>query len=263
MNRKYKHEAGREITEREYYMQEIARKDTEIKRLKKKLKVATQKCRHYKDEMVNISVMERWKLGKYLHDDLAQKLTYLKITISYAREKLANSKSEVISEIDKALKIIDEGANEVRNLSHDIIPVNVEKEGIRETFEYLTEQTKEKHRVNCVLEAGEILQKINCRKSATNLYHITQEAIKNAVIHGDADNIKIHVFKHGDHMHLHIKDDGRGFDNSEKKTGMGLTIMKHRAEEMGGTFSIRNPDDEDYTTCVICIVPLDKLKIKR
>lgn len=239
-------------------LKENSKKDKEIEKLKNELKEQTEKVRRYEDEMVSNSVMDRWKIGKYLHDNLAQKLTFGKIMINLFREKLSDSDIDT-AELDDISRIMEEGAREIRDLSHDIIPVNIEKEALSEAFKYLEERARSKHNVNCQVSYDEILQKIDSREIATNLYHIAQEAIKNAIIHGEAKNIDISILEEDRHLCLNIKDDGKGFDNSAKADGMGITIMKHRAEEIGGDFSINGSKDGDnYSTCVTCRLPLDQ-----
>lgn len=116
--------------------------------------------------------------------------------------------------------------------------------------------------VNCSLENREILHKIDSTETATNLYHITQEAIKNAILHGEAKNIIIEAIEDDQKLCLCIKDDGKGFDSPHTVEGMGITIMKHRVEEMGGNFGIRKAEDDSFTTCVVCLLPIEKLKIR-
>lgn len=230
----------------------------ENKKLKEKLREKVEEAKLYKKELADNSVIERWKIGKYLHDNLAQQLISAKIAISSLKVNL--SKDDLVTTCDEVISIVDESIQEVRNLSHDIIPMDVEKEGSAQAFDYLRNQAEKQHGINCKLETGKILDKINRRKVATNLYNIAQEAIKNAVIHGEAKNIKIALIEHKEQLYLHIKDDGKGFDPSEIQGGSGITIMKHRTEEMGGTFKIKKVKDSDeYTTCVTCSLPLESL----
>jgi CheY-like chemotaxis protein len=69
-----------------------------------------------------------------------------------------------------------------------------------------------------------------------HLYRIAQEAVSNAVKHGRAKNIRIRVTK----TSLTITDDGSGLPASAKSEGMGLRIMRYRAEMIGGTLSVKN-----------------------
>lgn len=226
-------------------------------KLKVKLKQKDEKIYRYKQELANSSVVERWKVGKYLHDNLAQQLTSAKISISLLKRKL--TKENLTKICEEILDIIDESVDEVRNLSHDIIPMDVEKEGVGQAFLYLKKQAERQHKVNCILETGEILNKINRREVATNLYHIAQEAIKNSVNHGQAQNIKLALIEHDNKLYLHVKDDGKGFNTENGESGMGITIMKHRMEEMDGSLRIKDAKETDYTTCVTCTLPLKAL----
>lgn len=245
----------------EILLEENSKKDKEIEELKKELRAKTAKCRRYEQDLVNNSIMDRWKVGKYLHDNLAQKLTFAKILICLLREKLSGDNIDAKAELEEITRILDEGAQDVRNLSHEIIPLNIEKEGISEAFKYLKEQAKNHHGVNCSLENREILHKINSAETATNLYHIAQEAIKNAVIHGEARNINIEATEDDRQFYLHIKDDGKGFNYSNSIEGMGIRIMKHRAEEMDGTVRIESANGNDmYNTCVTCELPMKRFR---
>lgn len=228
----------------------LKKKDKEIQRYKEEIE-------RYKQELTNNSVIERWQIGQYLHDNLAQNLSSVKITLSLLSNKL--SREDEKSTCDKVIDIIGECINEVRNLSHDILPMNVKKEGVGKAFDHLKEQAESQYGVNCIVEKREILDKINCREVATNLYHIAQEAIKNAVVHGKAENIEIYFIENDSKLHIHIQDDGKGFDPANKDHGMGITIMQYRAEELGGALKIKESNDDNYSTCVICYLPVESL----
>jgi signal transduction histidine kinase len=94
------------------------------------------------------------------------------------------------------------------------------------------------------------------------LYHITQEAIKNAAIHGNAKRIFVEIKRENDHIHLQIKDDGEGFSPEETNSeGMGLQIMNHRVELLGGTLKIKRlPKSNKFTTSIRCLFPAKIIK---
>jgi len=90
---------------------------------------------------------------------------------------------------------------------------------------------------------------------ATHLYHIAQEAVNNAIKHGDARAIVIRLFAGSSRGTLMIKDDGHGIpEASGKSSGMGLHIMNYRAGMIGGTLEIRR--DGAHGTVIACHFPI-------
>jgi two-component system, LuxR family, sensor kinase FixL len=79
--------------------------------------------------------------------------------------------------------------------------------------------------------------------AATHFYRIAQESITNAITHGKSKNIVLRLSGRGGKTSLSIEDDGIGFPDSLKPgTGMGLRIMKYRAEMIGAILDVRRKD---------------------
>ena len=91
---------------------------------------------------------------------------------------------------------------------------------------------------------------------ANHLYRIAQEALRNAVLHGRARSIRLHLSNVRAKVRLSITDDGIGMPaKSMDAAGMGLKIMRYRARILGGdvTFESAQPSG----TRVICECPLE------
>lgn len=74
--------------------------------------------------------------------------------------------------------------------------------------------------------------------TATQLYHIAQEAVSNAARHGKARSVRINLYT-GERGRLAISDDGRWpMDTQLGEHGMGMRIMAHRAAIIGGRLDI-------------------------
>ncbi len=91
----------------------------------------------------------------------------------------------------------------------------------------------------------------------SNLYHITQESVQNAIRHGGADHIIIELVYRKTWFSLCIKDNGTGFDPFEDSRGMGLRIMNYRAKLMGGSLDI---ESGGTGTCVTLKLPVSALQ---
>jgi signal transduction histidine kinase len=90
---------------------------------------------------------------------------------------------------------------------------------------------------------------------ATHLYHIAQEAVNNAIKHGQPRTIAMELSSANGRGMLVIRDDGKGFpEGSASSLGMGLHIMNYRAGIIGGALEIRT--DPLRGTIITCIFPV-------
>ena len=89
-----------------------------------------------------------------------------------------------------------------------------------------------------------------------------EEAMTNAVRHSGARNVYLSVIQKQDKISLVVEDDGVGFDSVETLCqsgggqGLGLVIMRERAEQLGGKLSI--DAEKGKGTCLSAEIPLRK-----
>ena len=89
---------------------------------------------------------------------------------------------------------------------------------------------------------------------AAQLYRIAQEAVHNAVEHGGASKVEIDLARNHENLVLTVRDNGKGFDTSAISKGMGLRIMRYRAQCVGGSCEVQSKRTK--STVVTCRVPL-------
>ena len=80
---------------------------------------------------------------------------------------------------------------------------------------------------------------------ATHLYRIAQEAIHNALKHSQASHIHVALSDDEGRISLTIRDDGVGIARDPFDGGMGLRIMRYRADLLGAVSSHSNPSREE------------------
>src|SRR5690606_18361179 len=104
--------------------------------------------------------------------------------------------------------------------------------------------------VNLIFEE-EITNNLTLKPNiALNLFRICQEAFNNSLKHSNATDIITELFSNENTFLLVIKDNGNGFDLSQKKNGhFGLENMNSRAKEIGAECSVKS--DESGTSVLI------------
>ena len=93
--------------------------------------------------------------------------------------------------------------------------------------------------------------------AAAHAYRIVQEALTNAMRHSGACEVAIRLKTSDDELQLRVSDDGRGFDHFrvDGPGGLGLKIMRYRAQMLGGDLVIET--NGSGGTSVSCSCPLD------
>ncbi len=227
---------------------------------------------------------EQRRIGLELHDGTQQELTGLTLfanalveTIESAKPLEADDKTgresgrlfctaafeRLRSTASLLVKRLSEANQHVRDLSHGIMPVQIDAEGLRSALHELAESTNG-DKVHSHFESSGDFKSLH-NTTATHLYRIAQEAINNAIRHGKATEIKISLTKQGRQVSLEIADNGIGFEianasqNVSANRGMGLRTMEYRASLVGGAVQVLSrPEGGTLVRCLILNeVPFD------
>ena len=112
--------------------------------------------------------------------------------------------------------------------------------GLMNALQELVDSTKQTHKVECVCECQAPVP-IEENRVATQLYRIAQEAIANSLRHSQASRIRVLLETLDDMIALAVHDNGVGLPVEPRHTqGVGLKIMRFRAESVGGMLEIQS-----------------------
>lgn len=189
------------------------------------------------EELLDISGCEQQRIGEDLHDGICQELVGIEMMASLIARELPGH-IEAKGKIAQIAKHLNTTIRHARMLSHGLMPVQVEANGLMSALHELASTTEQLAGIWCRFVCDPPVL-IEDNAAATHLYRIAQEAIQNAIKHGAAKRVTITLASSGDRATLTIVDDGSGlpakFDRSH---GMGLRIMDYRAGMIGGRLSI-------------------------
>ena len=198
------------------------------------------------EELLNASSREQQRIGQDLHDSLCQQLAGIEFQNSVLVQQLSKT-PEARAEAARIGELIRNATKQARALARGLSPVEIEPNGLMSALNSLAINATNLFRVRCSFECPQPVLLEN-RKAATHLYRIAQEAIGNAVKHGQAKTIVISL-KHVDQeLVLTVKDDGAGFSQDGRGIeGMGLRIMDYRADMIGAMLRIDSLRGEGTT----------------
>jgi len=204
--------------------------------------------------LLEASAREQQRIGQDLHDGLGQELTGIAFLARSLRNELAEAGSPQAENAEQIVGYINEAITHAKALVKGLRPRTLEGRGLVQALRELVEATCRTHRIDCHLEADDDVQ-IHDPETAVHLYYIAKEALNNAVHHGQAGCVQLHLETADGNLRLLVRDDGIGLSSGgPKNAGSGLDIMNCRAQMIGGSLQIRGTAERG--TEVACSVDL-------
>lgn len=161
----------------------------------------------------------------------------------------------------KLVKGLKEANQHVQSLSHGIMPVQIDTEGLQSALTNLAKVATVEDKVTCHFVCRDFFVVVS-NTVATHLFRIAQEAVNNAQRHGKAKEICISLSAEKNRIQLEVSDDGIGIDASAVHAStnviqrFGLQIMQYRAGVIGGGLSISRGNN--IGTVVRCTIPIQR-----
>lgn len=224
---------------------EIAEKQTDLRKLTGKL--------------ISIREQERKRIAGNIHDTLTQALSGIGYKALYCIELAEVNGVRLKTELNQLAELINQTLKQSRNIISDLRPHILDDIGVIAAFKNFIRDFESKFQLRIQFSHPDRVP-LNSRKRIA-LFRIFQETLNNIQQHAVASKIDIQlsIEAHG-RLKLIIEDDGCGFDIKRCKrtpsgSGMGLILMRERAEDVGGIFQIHSSPDSGCKTTVI--MPLD------
>jgi signal transduction histidine kinase len=199
--------------------------------------------------VLEISEREQRRIGQDLHDGLCQQLTGISLLSRSLQQQLTGSTSD---DANKITTLINECIEQTRQVTRGLHPVPDEPTGLQLALTELAASVSEASRLPCVCECPQPVP-IPDQTAATNLYRIAQEAVQNALRHSGATQITIGLQMDERAITLVVRDNGRGIAYPTRSAGLGLDIMRYRADSMGASLEIARADEGG--TVITCVLP--------
>ena len=191
-----------------------------------------------RQRQLSISLAERQRLVRDLHDSVTQQLYGLVMLAEAARAGIKTGVTDMPAKvIDNMADNARQALKEMRLFLYQMQPVDFARDGLELTLQQRLAAVEGRANINTKLF---IDKKIALpAELQQSLYYITQEALNNTLKHAKAKNVSVTLKKRRINYILEIDDDGLGFDQLAVKTGgIGIRSMKERVNQIGGKFKI-------------------------
>lgn len=207
--------------------------------LENELEIQGVKTRH-QTEMLNATLKsqeaERNRLGTELHDGVGAMLSTIKLNLEVAKRK------GDIQTLGPVLGHLDDTISQVRGISHQMMPIILDKYGLKRAVEDLFDKISDGSLSTSITHWDESDLE---QQNSLMLYRIVQELLNNTIKHAEATEIDFSLMKDGLTLKVQYTDNGKGFPAEvlENSQGMGLLNIKNRAQAINASVSFENKNE--------------------
>src|SRR5215475_6983320 len=207
--------------------------------------------RQLERELIEISERERQRIGYDLHDTLGQHLAGIAFLSKVLEQQLTAHHATEAPQAAQIVAFVNQAMEQARTLAGGLAPVTLETYGLVFALQELATSVEALFHCACKFSSHQAIH-ITDHAVAIHLYRIVQEAVNNAIQHGQAQQITITLsMRREGGMTLMVQDNGVGFPtNVAERHGMGLRIMHHRARMIGAILEVQRRARGGI--CVIC-----------
>jgi len=238
--------ALRETEER----RERLRAEEDLRQANEQLRALSGHLQHMREE-------ERTRIAREVHDELGQKLTGMKLDLSWLDRQLSSPRSGPLRQRVKYLSNeVDSTVQIVRRIATELRPQILDDLGLGAALEWQGNEFQGRTGIRCVVtsQVGEATWNPDF---TTVFFRIFQELLTNIIRHASATLVEVSLAEESGRLVLEVRDNGRGITQKEieNNRSIGLIGMRERAALGGGELIFTGVPGKGTTVRVVVPLP--------
>ncbi len=206
-------------------------------------------------EIQEVSNRTMQAIGQDIHDDLCQRLIGISMLSAVLEKNLTSTGVVSIESVREIRSLLDDVVERSKRFARSLYPPALDEAGLVPALEDLVASLKCNASGASVSVQVEGECQLDDRSRALQLYRIAQEALTNALKHSGSDLIILRLVGRDGILRLEVRDFGGGIAPDCIGRGMGMRIMRYRADSIGARLEINTLDPG---ICISCSVPIQE-----
>ena len=207
-------------------------------------------------------IEERRRIAREIHDGVAQSLSYLNLKTRKVSHLLSNQKTvEAVNELNEIQGVVRDTYEDIRE-SIDQLSTEIRSLTLVTALGNYVREFSQNNGIPVDFDIPKSFTKLS-PVAELQLLRIAQEALTNVRRHATANQVVVKLASSNSSVEMTIKDNGQGFilsDLEKSPPGYhGLTIIKERAEALGGTLLINTGPGQGTELKVS--LPVEKVRL--
>jgi PAS domain S-box-containing protein len=213
-------------------------------------------------ELMRSQDEERRRIGRDLHDSTGQTLAALELDLARLEDRLRSLPAEQRDLLAECLRLASQCSAEIRTASYLLHPPLLDELGLVSALRWLADGLRSRGGIDVRLDLPNAIARLRPEEELT-LFRIAQEALTNAQRHSNSPWVSLKLTTSSDTIRLEVEDGGQGIATSDEARsgtaapplGVGLTGMRERIRQVGGTFSFESTATGTRICAIMSIHP--------
>ena len=187
------------------------------------------------EAIIQAQEAERQRLSRQMHDGPAQALSNFILQTEIAMRLFDVNQDQAREELENLKQSATATFQKVRDFIFELRPMMLDDLGLVPTLKRYVEAFKEQSSTDVRLAVTGVERRLESYIEVM-IFRAIQELMGNAVRHSQANKINVHIDITDNSVKVGVEDNGKGFDIDTmlESTGMGVKVIKERAEMLGG-----------------------------
>jgi PAS domain S-box-containing protein len=174
------------------------------------MKNAERVVHNLSTRLLNLQDEERRRLGRELHDGLAQTVLAINLSLAQVRQSLTSTEQVAINSLEKARALTQQMSREIRTLSYLLHPPLLDDLGLVSTLKEYSQGFTERSGIETHFVADAPFDRLP-QPLEIALFRIVQESLANIQRHSGSPTAEIRLTQQNSHLTLEVIDSGHGF----------------------------------------------------
>ncbi len=200
---------------------------------------------------------EKKRIAERLHDEVGAMLSIAKLNINTLKEDVFAVDSDADKKLQVTKNLMNDISDTVRNISHNLMPIALEKYGFKTAILDLLKSIKAANSLNVEYLIEGLEKTENWPQNfILSTYRIIQEILNNAIKHAEATHLLVQIIELENAITIYIEDNGKGIEPENlDKDGAGMKLLKTNVDYLSGKLEINGKPNEGTFALIELPIP--------
>jgi signal transduction histidine kinase len=229
---------------------DLHRKTQQLESLNRDLRTLSARLIATQDE-------ERRRIARDLHDSIGQLLAALSMNNGLVSQEAAKLSPEAADALLQNSQLVEQLSKEIRTISHLLHPPLLDEIGLLPAIKSFVEGFGERSGVQVAVEFSPDIGRLPPGVEIS-IFRIVQECLTNVYRHSGSKTARVRIVTSQGKLTLQVCDEGKGISFARQLSmstatnhGVGLSGMRERVRELGGTLDIQSSEHGTTVTAAL------------